>query len=148
MRKVFAGLAVMLTLLVVAQFFFAATGGFSAAPNEESFAPHHALGYVIFVLPLVMCAVGALARVPGRLIGLSALVAGLTAVQVLLAEIAKSIGDSGNGITAGPLVFGLHGLNGLAILAVAGTIVRRARSLAAALAVGAKEKETPRENGE
>ena len=139
MRKVFAGLAVVLTLLVVAQFFFAATGGFSAAPNEVSFAPHHALGYVIFVLPLVMCAVGALARIPGRLIGLSALVAALTAVQVVLAEIAKSLGDNGNGITAGPLLFGLHGLNGLAILAFAGTIVRRALPLASAPATETSE---------
>jgi Family of unknown function (DUF6220) len=129
MRKAFAGLATLLVLVVIAQFFFAAVGAFSTAPREESYGPHHALGYVIFVLPVVMTIVAALARMPGRLIWMPALVAGLTAVQVLIAELAKAFGDTGGSTTAGPLISGLHAVNGLAILATAGMIVRQARTL-------------------
>jgi FtsH-binding integral membrane protein len=129
MRKVFAGLAVVLLLVVVAQFFFAATGAFSTAPNDESYRPHHALGYVIFLVPLVMTVVAALARMPGRLIGMPALVAGLTSVQVLIAVLARAFGDEGDSNALGQLIFGLHAVNGLAILAVAGMIVRQARAL-------------------
>jgi hypothetical protein len=124
MRKAFAGLAALLLLVVVAQFFFAATGAFSTVPH--AFRPHHVLGYVIFVVPLVLAGIGALARVPGRLILMAALVAGLTAVQVLIADLAEGIGA---GTTAGGLMFGLHAVNGLAILAVTGVVARRARAL-------------------
>ncbi|PWU59337.1 hypothetical protein DLE60_17085 [Micromonospora globispora] len=126
MRKAFAALATLLLLIVIAQFFFAATGAFSTAPNDESFRMHHALGYVIFLVPVVMVVVAALARMPGRLIGMAALVSGLTAVQVLIAVVARAFGES---TTAGQLVFGLHAVNGLAMLAVAGMIVRQARAL-------------------
>ena len=128
MRKAFAGLATLLLLVVVAQFFFAATGAFSAAPRDESYRPHHALGYVIFLLPVVMTIVAALARMPGRLIGMPALVAGLTTIQVLIAELAKAFGNTDGSTTAGSLIFGLHAVNGLAILAVAGVIARQART--------------------
>jgi hypothetical protein len=36
MRRVFAGLATLLVLVVVAQFFLAASGAFDTAPNDES----------------------------------------------------------------------------------------------------------------
>jgi hypothetical protein len=114
-------------LIVVAEFYFAASGAFGgAASNGESFRPHHALGYVIFLLPIVMAIVAALARIPGRLIGMTASVAGLTAVQVLIAKLAQGIGD---GSTAGQLIFGLHAVNGLALLAVAGMVFRQAWAL-------------------
>jgi bacteriorhodopsin len=134
MRRAFAGLATLLVLVVVAQFFLAASGAFSASPNDESFAPHRALGWVAFALPVVLAVVGALARVPGRLIGLAALVAGLVSVQVLIAKLADGLGDTS---TAGQLLFGLHGIGGLAILAVTGTIVRRSWALARAAASSA-----------
>jgi hypothetical protein len=126
MRKAFAALATLLLLIVIAQFFFAATGAFSTAPNDESFRMHHALGYVIFLMPVVLVVVAALARMPRRLIGMPALVSGLTAVQVVIAVVARAFGES---TTAGQLVFGLHAVNGLAMLAVAGMIVRQARAL-------------------
>src|SRR5262245_17629536 len=122
MRKAFAGLAILLLLVVVAEFYFAARGGFSTAPRAESYRPHHVLGYVIFLLPLLMAVVGALARLPRRLIGLALLVAGLTAVQVLIAKLAMAFDDN----AAGALVFGLHAVSGLAIPVVAWMIVRRA----------------------
>jgi O-antigen ligase len=129
MRKIFAGLAILLMLVVVAQFYLAASGAFSTAPNDESFRPHRVLGYVIFFLPVLMTIVGALARLPGRLVGMAGLVAGLTVVQMVIAQVAKAFGDTDDSTTAGQLVFGLHAVNGLAILAVVGMIVRQARTL-------------------
>ena len=123
MRKAFSALAILLLLILVAQFFFAASGAFGAAADDRSYRPHHALGYVIFLVPVAMVVVAALARLPGRLIGLTALVPALTAVQVVIAEVAKALGD---GSTAGQLVFGLHALNGVAMLAVAARIAQLA----------------------
>ncbi len=129
MRKVFAGLATLLMLVAVAQFYFAANGAFSTAPNDEAFQPHRALGYVIFLLPVLMTIVAALARMPGRLVGMAGLVAGLTVVQVVIGVLARAFGDTGDSTTAGQIVFGLHGVNGLVIVAVIGMIVRQARGL-------------------
>lgn len=130
MRRVFAGLAALLVLAVVIQFFLAASGAFNTAPNDESFQPHRALGYVIFLLAVLLTIVAALARMPGRFIGMAGLVAGLTVVQVGIAVLARAFNDTGDtSTTAGQLVFGLHAINGLVILAVAGTVARRARAL-------------------
>jgi hypothetical protein len=131
MRKAFAGLAILLMLVVVAQFFLAATGAFNAAPNDEAFRAHRAMGYVAFLLPVAMTIVAALARMPGRLVGLAALVAGLVVVQVVIAKLAEASGDSS---TAGQLIFGLHGVTGLVILAVAGMIIRQALALTRSVA--------------
>jgi hypothetical protein len=130
LRKVFAGLATLLVLAAVAQFFLAASGAFDTAPKDESFQPHRALGYLIVVFAVVLTVVAALARMPGRLIGMAGLVAGLTVVQVVIAVLARAFNDTGDtSTTAGKLVFGLHAVNGLIILAVAGTVARRARAL-------------------
>ncbi|MEV4139325.1 DUF6220 domain-containing protein [Dactylosporangium sp. NPDC049742] len=130
MRKLFAGLAILLVLAVVAQFYFAASGAFSTAPNDESFRPHRALGYVIFLLAVLLTIVAALARMPGRLIGMAGLAAGLVVVQVVIAVLARAFNDTGDtSTTAGQLVFGLHAINGLAIMAAAGNVARQARTL-------------------
>ena len=126
MRRVFALLASVLVLAVVAQFFLAASGAFDTAPADESFRPHRALGYAILLFSLLVTVVGALARMPGRLIGMTALVAGLVVVQGLIRTVAAAFDD---GSTAGTLVFGLHAVNALAIMAVSGNVARRARML-------------------
>jgi heme A synthase len=98
MRKVFAGLAMLLMLAVVAQFFLAANGAFNTAPNDESFQPHRVLGFGI--------------------------------VQSLIRAIADAFGDKGDTTTTtGQLIFGLHGINALVIMAAVATIVRQARAL-------------------
>lgn len=130
LRKAFAGLAILLVLAVVAQFFLAASGAFNTAPNDESFQPHRALGYGILAFAVVLTIVAALARMPGRLIGMAGLIAGLTVVQAVIAALAKAFNDTGDtSTTAGQLVFGLHAINALVIMAVAGTVARRARAL-------------------
>ncbi|BCJ74020.1 hypothetical protein CS0771_35640 [Catellatospora sp. IY07-71] len=125
MRKAFIGLAALLMLAVVAEFYFAAAG----AAEPGLYRPHHVLGYVIFLLPLVMALVAALGRLPRRLVGLALLVVGLTSLQVVIAKVARALGDGGGG-----LVFGLHAVSGLAIPLVAWLILRQARALPATTA--------------
>jgi hypothetical protein len=122
-RKVFAVLAGALVLVIVIQFFLAASGAFDAAPNDESFQPHRALGYGALLLAVVLTVVAALARMPGRLIGMCGLIAGLVLVQGLIRAVADAFDDAA-------VIFGLHGINALVILALAGTVARRARALA------------------
>jgi hypothetical protein len=131
MRKLFAGLAALLMLAVVVQVFLAAGGAFDTAPKDEAFRPHRTLGYVILLFALVLTLVAALVRMPGRLIGLTGLVAGLVILQPVIAGVADAFGDSGNSTTAGRIVFGLHGVNALVILFVLSIVVRQARALAA-----------------
>jgi hypothetical protein len=132
MRRAFTVLATVLVLAVVAQFFFAASGAFDTAPKDESFQTHRALGYGILLLAILLTLVAALVRMPGRLIGMTGLVAGLVLLQGVIAAVANAFNDTGDtATTAGQLIFGLHAVNGLVIMAVAGIIVRRARTLSA-----------------
>ena len=129
MRRSFAGLAALLMLAVVAQFFLAASGAFDTAPHDESFQAHRTLGYGILLLAVLVTIVAAAARMPGRLVGLSGLVAGLVVLQSVIHTIAAAFDGTGGSTTAGELVFGLHAVNGLGIMAVAGRVVRQARQL-------------------
>ncbi len=129
MRKAFLGSATVLMLAVVAQFFLAASGAFDTAPNEESFQVHRTSGYGIVVLAVLVTIIGALARVPGRVIGMAGLVAGLTVLQPVIREIAVAFDDPAGSSIVGELVFGLHAVNGLSILAAVGAVVWRAREL-------------------
>jgi len=130
LRKVFALLATLLVLVLAVQFFLAASGAFDTAPNDESFQQHRALGYGIVLFAILLTIFAALARMPGRLIGMTGLVAGLGVGQSLIRGIAAAFNDTGDtSTTAGTLVFGLHGVNGLIMLAVAATVARRARAL-------------------
>ncbi|MFE9203439.1 DUF6220 domain-containing protein [Micromonospora sp. NPDC007230] len=115
-------MAALQMLAVVAQFFLAASGAFDTAPNDESFQPHRALGGGIVLIAVLVTVVAAAARMPGRVIGMSGLVAGLAVVQFVIKGIATAVDG-----TAGGLVFGLHAVNGLAIVAVTGMIIRQAR---------------------
>ena len=119
MRKVYAGLAILLMLVVVVQFFLAASGAFDTAPKDEAFAAHRGLGYVTVLLAILTTVGAALARVPGRLIGITGLVAVLAIVQPVIRGIAAAVGETA---TAGQLVFGLHAVNGLVIVALVGMI--------------------------
>jgi heme A synthase len=121
-RKVFA---------LLAPVFLAASGAFDTAPNDESFQPHRALGYGIVLFAVLLTILAAVARAPGRLIGLTGLVAGLGVLQGLIRSVAAAFDDTGGtSTTAGTVIFGLHAVNALAIMAVAGTVARRARVLA------------------
>lgn len=128
MKKVVTGLAALQMLAIAIQFFLAAMGAFDSAPTEEAFGSHKALGFGILILGIVVTIAAAVARMPGRVIGLAGLATALLVVQMVIAEIAKGIGD---GSTAGGIVFGLHGVNGVAIMIVTAALMRRSRQLAA-----------------
>ncbi len=105
MRRVCALLATLLVLVVVAQFFLAASGAFDTAPIDESFQPHRGLGYGIILFAILLTIVAALARMPGRLIGMTGLVAGLGVVQALIRRIADALNGTGDtSTTAGKAV--------------------------------------------
>jgi hypothetical protein len=127
-RKTFAGLAALQVVVLAAQFFLAASGAFNTAPNEEAFQPHRALGYGIVLLATLLTILAALARMPGRIIGMTGLTAALAAVQGLIRAIASAL-DDGSGTAAGRLVFGLHAVNALVIFALAMNVARSARTL-------------------
>jgi hypothetical protein len=129
MRKVFAALATLMMLAVVAQFFLAASGAFDTAAKDESFQPHRALGYGILLFAVLLTLIAALARMPGRLIGMTGLVAGLVLVQGVVSAIASAFDETGDSSTVGEIIFGLHAVNGLIIMAVVGMILRQAREL-------------------
>lgn len=127
MKRAFTGLAALLLLAVIAQFYLAASGAYDTAPVEESFQPHRTLGYVILVFALVLTIAAAIARMPRRLVGLAGLVTGLVIGQSVIREVARAFGDGSSG---GHLVFGVHAINGLVIIGVIGMIVRQSRKVA------------------
>jgi hypothetical protein len=137
-RKVYAALAGLLLLAVLVQFYFAAVGAFAKPQDENSFALHSVTGMMIIpVLTLLATVAAALARVPGRLIGLTLLPLGLVIVQVLIVVLGKALNDDTDNTTpAGLAILGLHAINGLAVMAAAGVVFRRARMLATAPSEG------------
>jgi hypothetical protein len=130
-RKVYCGLTGLLLLAVVAQFYFAAVGAFTKPSADNSFALHSVTGMMVIpLLSLLATVVAAIARVPGRLIGLTILPLGLVVVQVLIIVVGKAFVDAGDHTTPAALaVLGLHGLNGLAIMAVSGRVFADAMAL-------------------
>ena len=130
MRRVFVALATVMMVAIVAQFFLAAMSAFDTAPKEESFELHRALGYGILLLAVVLTLLAALARMPGRLIGMTGLAGGLVLLQAVIATIANALADpAGASSTAGKLVFGLHAVNALIIFGVVEDVQRRSREL-------------------
>jgi hypothetical protein len=133
MRKVYSGLAGLMLLAVVAQFYFAAVGAFAKPQDDNSFAVHDLIGTMIIpVLSLLATVAAAVARVPGRLIGLTILPLGLVIVQMLIIGVGTALSDTDAGERTTPaalVVLGLHAVNGLAIMGVAGTVFARARAL-------------------
>ncbi|MEU7612586.1 DUF6220 domain-containing protein [Micromonospora sp. NPDC049204] len=134
MRKAFVGLAALLMFAIFVLFFLAGNGAFNSAPNDEAFRPHRLLGMGTVFLAVVLAVVAAVGRMPGQIIGLTALVAGLAILQPVIVVISKAFGDSGSTTTAGQLVFGLHAVNGLIMMAVLHTILQK---------VGGRKATTP-----
>jgi hypothetical protein len=141
-RKVYLVLTGLMLLAVIVQFYFAAVGAFAQPQQDNSFALHDLIGGVIIPLLSILATVSALlARLPGRQVGLTILPLGLVVVQFLIVALGKALsdGDAGDRTTTAALaVLGLHAINGLAIMGVAGTVFARARALAkGAVAPGA-----------
>ncbi|WP_424536050.1 DUF6220 domain-containing protein [Sphaerisporangium viridialbum] len=132
MRRVYAVLAGLMLFAVVAQFYFAAVGAFDKPQEDSSFALHSVTGMMVIpVLSLLATVAAAVSRAPGRLIGLTILPLGLVVVQVLIIAVGGLLDDGAGNTTPGSLaILGLHAINGLAVMAVAGMVFRQARLFA------------------
>jgi hypothetical protein len=135
MRRTYVALSGLLLLALVAQMYFAAVGAFDRPNDDDSFALHSVNGMMVIPLLTVLATIAAaLSRAPGRLIGLTILPLGLVVVQVLIVMVGNAIagGAEDRTSTASLAIFGLHALNGMAVLGVAAAVLRRARALAVA----------------
>lgn len=134
MRRVFVVLAGLLFLAILVQFYFAAVGAFDRPQDDDSFALHSVTGMMIIPLLSILTAVAAaLARAPGRLIGMSLAPLGLVVVQVLIIVVGNVVTGGSDEDTgpAGLFVLGLHAVNALFVMGAAGAVLRRARAFAA-----------------
>jgi hypothetical protein len=108
----------------VVQIFLAGLGVFRlqghglVASGDTAFAPHRALGFTMAGVALLILVLAAIARAGSRAVILSALLVLLTSfMQSLLAGLADNHAIYG----------GLHGLDGLLILGIAGYLYVRTR---------------------
>ncbi len=134
MRKVFFVVTILLTAATALQIYFAAMGVFSV-PEENLFGIHGTNGRIVLpVLVLLTILTAALARAGKRTILLSVLVFGLLVLQSLIFIIGGlifNLGPESTEIPIGATIFlSLHGLNGLAIIALSAVLMNRARRLA------------------
>jgi uncharacterized membrane protein AbrB (regulator of aidB expression) len=126
-NAVFRWLAVLILAAIVVQFFLAGYGVFGGRTSDTSSAKfpevstldaHRALGDIIILLALILVLVALAAGKRGSAMGEPGGLLILTLLQSVLAHL---------GTDTGALFGGLHVLNALAILAVAGRIVSTSR---------------------
>jgi hypothetical protein len=132
MRKAFVIASGVLLAAFAFQFVFAAVGAFTKpAGGDGSYRLHSITGMaVIPALTLLTVLFAALAKAPGKLIGLAALPLGLVVLQALLAALANGLTDaSGQTTTAGLVVGGLHAVNGIIAVHIVVAVLRGARGL-------------------
>jgi hypothetical protein len=129
MRRVYFVLSILMLAAVVAQMYFAAVGAFAKPQTDSSYALHSVNGMLVLPLLSVLATVtAAIAKAPGRLIGLTILPLGLVLVQVLIIALGKAFNDGADNTTAVSIaVMGLHALNALAIGGVASSVLAGAR---------------------
>src|ERR1043165_7153914 len=115
MRKALVIASALLLVSFVLQFAFAAVGAFTKPAGDGAYTLHSVNGMaVIPALTLLTMLFAALAKAPGRLIGLTALSLGLVVVQALIAMLANAFTDAAGASTPLSLtVAGLHALNGI-----------------------------------
>lgn len=132
MRRVYVALNGLLVVSVVIQFYFAAFGVFTAPENDSQFIMHLVNGRFVLPLLCLLCiAAAAIARAPGRLIGLTAVPFGLLLLQTVLFIVAGLAGASPEKTNLpGQIILGLHAVNGLCILGVSILVFLRAKAFA------------------
>lgn len=132
MRKAFVIVSTLLLASFVLQFVFAAVGAFTKPAGDGAYTLHSANGIVVIpALTLLTTLFAALAKAPGRLIGLAILPLGLVVVQALIAALANAFADAAGASTPpGLTIAGLHALNGIVAVHVVVSVHRAARKLA------------------
>lgn len=132
MRRVYVVLVGLLLASGVLQFYFAAVGAFTRPQTDDSFALHVMNGRVVFPL-LTLLAIGAaaLARAPGRLIGMTSLPLALIILQTLIIVVGNAIGGATEqrSTPVALAILGLHAINGMIIMGVTSAVMARARAL-------------------
>jgi len=101
------------------QFFFAGLGVFAGPSN---WGRHREVGLLLGLLALLLIMLALIARLPGRMIGMTAGLFGLFIVQVLLLVPFKSHIS----YQALHIINALHPVNGIALVLVALTLAKRA----------------------
>jgi hypothetical protein len=131
-RRVYVGLSILLLVAVGLQFYFAAVGAFTKPQTDSSYGLHSLNGMMVIPLLSILATVAAaVARAPGRLIGLAIAPVGLVILQMLIIAAGKAFSDGDTTTTpAAVAIYGLHAVNGLAILGVAGANLRASRLFA------------------
>ncbi|MFF5054769.1 DUF6220 domain-containing protein [Micromonospora sp. NPDC000663] len=131
MRKAFVIVSILLLVSFALQFVFAAVGGFTKPGGDGAYALHSVNGMaVIPVLTVFTALFAALARAPGRIIGLAVLPIGLVVVQALIAMLANASTDAAGASTPlGLTIGGLHAVNGIVAVHVVVGVLRAARQL-------------------
>lgn len=131
MRKLFVVVSALSLASFALQFVFAALGAFTKPADDGAYALHSVNGMaVIPVLTLLTVLFAALAKAPGRLVGLAALPLGLVVVQALLAALANGSTDAAGASTPfGLTIAGLHAVNGIVAVHVVVNVLRGARQL-------------------
>jgi Family of unknown function (DUF6220) len=132
MRKAFVIVSTLLLASFVLQFVFAAVGAFTKPAGEGAYTLHSVNGIVVIpALTLLTTLFAALAKAPGRLIGLAILPLGLVVVQAVIAALANAFTDAAGASTPlGLIIAGLHALNGIVAVHVVVSVQRGARRLA------------------
>ncbi|MEU8301076.1 DUF6220 domain-containing protein [Micromonospora sp. NPDC048909] len=132
MRKALVIVSTLLLVSFALQFLFAAVGAFTKPAGDGAYVLHSVNGMaVIPVLSLLTILLAALAKAPGRLVGLAFLPLGLVVVQVLLAALANGSTDAAGASTPfGLTIAALHALNGIVAVHVVLGVCRAARKLA------------------
>jgi hypothetical protein len=130
-RRAFIVVTTLSLVAFAAQFVFAAVGAFTKPQSDGAYALHSINGMaVIPALVLLTTLFAALAKAPGRVIGLAILPLGLVVVQALLAGLANAFTDATGGSTPlGLTIAGLHALNGIIAVHVVVSVLRAARRL-------------------
>ncbi|MEV7805968.1 DUF6220 domain-containing protein [Microbispora sp. NPDC088329] len=132
MRKVYAVLATLMFVAAIVQIYLAAVGAFDKPHDDSSFSLHSMNGtMVIPVVSLLATIAAAIAKAPGRMIGMTILPIGLVIVQELIIAVGGLFDDStGNTTPLSLAILGLHAINGLAVVFVSGHVSRDARQFA------------------
>ncbi|MGW2627378.1 DUF6220 domain-containing protein [Micromonospora taraxaci] len=139
MRKALVIVSALLLVAFAVQFVLAAVGGFTRPAGEDAYALHSVNGMAVIPILTVFTALfAALAKAPGKIIGLAILPIGLVVLQPLIAMLAEASTDtSGVSTPLGLTIGGLHALNGIIAVHVVVSVHRAARQLAVPVPAGA-----------
>ncbi|MEV4621968.1 DUF6220 domain-containing protein [Asanoa sp. NPDC049573] len=137
MRRAFVVASALLLAAFALQFVFAAVGAFTEPAHDGGYALHSVNGLaVIPALTLLAALFAALAKAPGRVIGLTLLPLGFVILQELLVTLVHAFTDDAGGSTPlGLTIGGLHAVNGIIAVHVVVGVLRAARKLAEPVAV-------------